>query len=346
MAKTTTPGARRLFALLSVIFSVFFISSCSGGDDDGDGGEKKDPTDQDGGGNSSADGNSSTDGNASVSFGQIAKITQHSWYTDGYKKEDDGDETYEFSYDGQNRLVRIVHTEVDEVAYNNGYTGPREKETTVTTMDIAYAADKVSYEITTTVDGVAQKVKPSGSITLKDGRAVSGECIDYDEKDPGRFSKYTETYTLTYDANGYLVKTTRTEDGEAPEDIKITWANGNPELVVWGYTGNTQLVDRATYGSVRNQGRFDLNWFLALDSEGWDFSTGDPYKIFALLGYIGKRSANLADSMTDGAEVLNWGNRTYNYAYELDESCGLPVKMTRTQAVGYGTECEYTIVYK
>lgn len=75
----------------------------------------------------------------------------------------------------------------------------------------------MSYEITTAVDGVVQTAKPSGNIVLENGRAVSGEYIDYDEKDPGVFSKSVATYKLAYDNDGRLVKSSLTEIG----------ANGN-----------------------------------------------------------------------------------------------------------------------
>lgn len=180
----------------------------------------------------------------------------------------------------------------------------------------------MSYEITTTVDGVEQKVKPSGSIVLENGRAVSGTCIDYDEKDAGNFKKYVSTYTLAYDKDGYLVKSSRIEDGEQADDEVITCTNENPTQVAWGYTGNTQLIDKATYGIVKNCANLDLNWLVALDSEGWDFATGDPYKVFAMLGYVGIRSAHLASSLTDGSEAVNGNSRIYNYTYETDGTTG------------------------
>ena len=274
----------------------------------------------------------------------ITKIIQHNYYKSGGKLEDDGEETYEFSYDSSNRLVRIVVTEINQVDYIGGYTGPKETETEVTTVDITYQTGTVAYEITTTIDGVEQKVKPSGSIVLENGRAVSGSCIDYDDKGSGNIFKYVTTYTLTYDANGYLVKSSRIEDGEDADDEVITWTNGNPTQVLWGYTGSTQLIDKATYGNVKNQTNLDLNWFL-LHSEGWDFAAGDPYKTFAFVGYVGKRSAHLASSMTDGAEAVNSGVRMYTYAYQMSETNGLPEMITQKTSAEYGEESKFTIFY-
>lgn len=275
---------------------------------------------------------------------RIVKIIKHNWYKSGYSTDDDGEETYEFSYDSSNRLVKIVQTEVDQVDYIYGYTGPKETETRVTTCDITYAAGTVSYEITTTIDGVEQKVKPSGSIVLENGRAMSGTYIDYDEKDGGSFKKYVSTYTLAYDKDGHLVKSSLIEDGEQADDEVITWTSGNPTQVVWGYTGSTQLIDKATYGNVKNCANLDLNWLVALDSEGWDFAAGDPYKVFAMLGYVGTRSANLASSLTDGAEAINGNSRIYNFTYETDGTTGWPVKMKRS-TTDTGTEFECSIIY-
>ncbi len=285
------------------------------------------------------------DENVNPATYRIVEIAQHNWYKSGSKLEDDGDGTYKFTYDSSNRLVRIVYTEIDQVDYNSGYTGPKETETVVTTCDITYTAGTVAYEITTTIDGVEQKVKPSGSIVLENGRAVSGTCIDYDEKDDGSFKKYVTTYTLAYDKDGYLVKSSLVENGEKANDEVITWTNGNPTQVAWGYTGNTQLTDKATYGSVKNCANLDLNWFLALDSEGWDFATGDPYKIFAALGYVGVRSTHLASTLTDGSEAAYGSSRVYNYTYEINGVNGLPQKMTKKSTADYGSECEYSFVY-
>ncbi len=279
-----------------------------------------------------------------VDGNQITKIIQHNYYKSGGRLEDDGEDTYEFFYDGSNRLVRIVQTEINEVDYIGGYTGAKDTETEVTTVDITYSAGAIAYEITTTIDGVEQKTKPSGSIVLENGRAVSGTSIDYDDKGNDNIYKYVSTYTLTYDDNGYLVKSSRIEDGEDADDEVISWTNGCPTQVLWGYTGSTQLIDKATYGNVNNWANLDLNWFL-LDSEGWDFAAGDPHKIFAILGYVGKRSTYLVSSMTDGAEAVNSGDRVYTYVYERDETNGLPLKVTMKTSADYGEECEYTIVY-
>lgn len=274
----------------------------------------------------------------------ITKIIQHNYYKSGGKLEDDGDDIYEFFYDSSNRLVKIVQTEVDDVDYVAGYTGSKESETIITTIDITYNEGTAAYKMTTKVNGVEHKYDPSGSVVLKNGRVVSGTSIDYDEKETSNYYKYVSTYTLTYDANNYLVKSSRIEDGEAADDEVITWTNGNPTQVVWGYTGSTQLIDKATYGDVKNQTNLDLNWFL-LNSEGWEFAAGDPYKIFAIIGYVGKRSANLASSMTDGAEAAYSGNRVYKYTYQKDEITELPVKITKKTTADYGEECEFTIVY-
>ncbi len=281
-----------------------------------------------------------TDGNL------ITKIIQQNYYKSGGKLEDDGEETYEFIYDENNRLIKVIATEENSLSYPDGYTGTKkDTETTITTFNITYPNGMVTYEMTITTDGVEQKVKPSGSIVLKNGRAISGTCIDYDEKESGNYVKYVTTYTLSYDTNGYLIKSSRIEDGEDADDEVITWTNGNPTQVVWGYQGSTQLIDRATYGNVKNQTNLDLNWLLALNSEGWDFATGDCYKIFAAIGYTGTRSTHLANTMTDGAEAVNSGNRTYTYTYQMSETNGLPVKITSKTTAEYGTESEFTIVY-
>ncbi len=229
----------------------------------------------------------------------ITKVEIDSYTHEG---EFDGTNIMEFTYDDQKRLMKMVETGVDE-------TSTGEKIPTVSTIVFTYDNNKVSYEWTDVENGVMSPCKPTGSITLdENGRAVSGTGRDYEYKD--EVAEYTFTYTLEYDTDGYLIRSVRVEDADPSNEERLTWANGNLVSVWWGdgFSGdsNPDVIDRAQYGSVLNKANLDLNWCVALDSEGFDFATGDVYKLFPMLGYTGKRSTNMAEKIiawTGGAST-------------------------------------------
>lgn len=277
----------------------------------------------------------------------ITKIVEHQYYSTGGYVNDDGEETYEFFYDDSKRLVKIVQTESDDWVIETPVGGMRSSGTDVyvTTVNISYESGKLSCELYKTENGnpVKDEVYKS-SVVLDDAlRIVSGEYTDSDYKD--EVYLYNTTYTLHYDADGYLVKSNRVEDGDDADEERITWTNGNPTQVWWGTVGGSDLIDKATYGKVENNTNLDLNWFIALDSEGWDFAAGDPYKTFAIMGYVGKRSENLAETMTDAAEAYNGETVVTRYTYQLSDN-GMPMVIKKETNHGNTSEWStYTITY-
>ncbi|HJA56048.1 MAG TPA: DUF4595 domain-containing protein [Candidatus Bacteroides intestinigallinarum] len=232
-----------------------------------------------------------------------------------YAGEFDGTDIMEFTYDNQKRLTKMVETGVDE-------TSTGEEIPTVTTIVFTYDNNKVSYEWTDVENGVISPYKPAGSITLDaNGRAVSGTGRDYEYKD--KVEEYTFTYTLEYNTDGYLIRSVRVVgNATSSDEERLTWTNGNLVSVWWGdgYGGdsNPDVIDRAQYGSVLNKTNLDLNWCVALNSEGFDFATGDTYKMFPMLGYTGKRSTNMAE------KILAWTGGTstkddYRFEYTTDK---------------------------
>lgn len=290
----------------------------------------------------------------------ITKIVEHQYYSTGSYMSDDGEETYEFFYDDNKRLVKIVQTESDdwEIGPQSKKSSSRRVKGTrasgtdvyVTTVNISYEDGKLSCELSQTKNGVANKeeVYKASAVLDEALRVVSGEYTDSDYKDD--LYLYNTTYTLHYDADGYLVKSNRVEDGDDVDEERITWTNGNPTQVWWGTTGSTSsgtkdLIDKTTYGKVVNNSNLDLNWFIALDSEGWDFAVGDPYKTFAIMGYVGKRSANLAETMTDASEASNGGSVVTRYTYQLADD-GMPsVIKKETKHSDFTESSTYTITY-
>ena len=117
---------------------------------------------------------------------------------------------------------------------------------------------------------MADSRKDTGSVELDEaGRAVSGKWTSYYDEDGG--TPTSATYELFYDAEGYLVKSVSSEDGEE----RITWTGGNPTEVWWGTIDGQDVIDKASYGTVPNKTNLDLNWFWVLKTEGWAFASGD-----------------------------------------------------------------------
>lgn len=253
---------------------------------------------------------------------RISRIRQDNYFLNGSKVEFDGTETYDFTYDAEGRVTRIVQTEINET------TGASGTVTDVTTVAITYGDKSVAYEISSTENGVASPYKPSGSIVLdQKGRAVSGVCKDYDFKD--LVYEFKSSYSLHYDAESRLVRALIHEEEETAgtDEERLTWENGNPVQVWWGSTqAGADIIDKARYGSVPNNANLDLNWMLALDTEGFAFAAGDPAQIFATLGYVGVRSVMMAETVSESEYI---GHNVYKYVYNTDSE-GLPVSVTRT----------------
>ena len=224
--------------------------------------------------------------------------------------------TFTFTYDDQNRITKIAgkDTYYGDVAPNPGQPdenqGNNEEKIVDLEITFEYTDHAVSYQIRSYDNGKEiESEKVRGDIKLNDkGYATSGSWQEYDEHPQDLY-----TYTLEYDANNCLVRSDGDEGGESI----IKWANGNIEGVKWIFEDNSdKLDDTATYGQVKNQSNLDLNWTV-LSSEGFDFAPGDPYKLFAVLGFCGTRTANLPDKT-----IISYPGSETKYdnthIYELD----------------------------
>ena len=260
---------------------------------------------------------------------KVVRMEVEYFYFTGSTALPESKPVYEFRYDEQGRLSNIVSDYVSS-----------EGTTIVHSLDITYGDGTVVYDVVYSDNGVVTPEKDKGTATLDaEGRVVSG-IYEYTYNDKGdELIEGSFTYDLSYDADGYLVKTVSSENGES----RITWSGGNPVQVWWGTTGDGKdMIDYASYGDVLNQANLDLNWLCALSSEGWDFATGDSSKIFNLLGLVGKRSTHMAKSLS----TYNGAGLTEQvYAYELDAD-GLPTKITST-TTDYGSSKKYVdSIYK
>lgn len=281
----------------------------------------------------------------------IASMKNTYWYYSGAGIEADGDDVVNFFYDDQLRLTKMVMNtwhETEEPAPGilrkqipgatavSSVTTRTRIPVTITAV-IAYGDRIASYEITREENGVVDPHNTqTGSVELDEaGRAVSGKYLSYDKDEV----PYSDTYELSYDAAGYLVKSVSSEDGEE----RITWTGGNPTEVWWGSTSDGQdLIDKANYGTVPNKTNLDLNWVFVLATEGWAFASGDSENIFPLIGLTGKRSAHMAEIVTQSSD------RSYEYAYQTDAD-GLLTKIMQKTHNSYVEQpyksCESVITY-
>lgn len=259
---------------------------------------------------------------------RIVKIESVEWNEKFPEQKGSDTSTTTFAYDDNGRLIEVkeVYKRSDSLSPDGPITS-----TTIHTTTITYGEGTVSYELTDYDDGVLD-YKMTGSVVLdENSRAVLGQEIssDMEEGDNGK-NDWKETYELSYDADGYLVRSVRTyttDIGERTTYYRTTWTDGNPTQVDWEITG-TPCVDKATYGTVPNTANLDLNWLLCVfETEGWECSVGDSSRVFASLGYTGNRSKHLAESVT--SSLYNGKDYDTKCIYELDSE-GRVSKITKT----------------
>ena len=272
----------------------------------------------------------------------ISRMENTYWYDFGSGIEEDGGEIVNYFYDEKSRLTKIVvetYSETNEpspafirrripTASAVSSVATRTRVPVTITVAFTYGDRSASYEITREKNGVADSQKDTGSVELDEaGRAVSGKWTSYYDEDD---TPTSATYELFYDAKGYLVESVSSEEGEE----RITWTGGNPTEVWWGTTDDGQdLIDKASYGTVPNKTNLDLNWFRVLASEGWAFSSGGADNIFALIGLTGKRSAHMAEVVTE-SKFSGGSGRSYKYVYQANAD-GLLTKITQKTHSSY-----------
>lgn len=239
---------------------------------------------------------------------QITRIDVEDYYINDLS----GTEYMTFRYD-EDMLVEMITTETES------YKGTL-RHTWVTTTSIeevtSVGSPTIRFSIKERKDGQSPKQLVDGAARLENGRVISCSRtgIDNEKDDAGR--AWSDRFTLSYDALGYLSGCMRIEPENTSEDnFYSTWLGGNYTKVVWGGRSG---IDEAVYGNAayKNKANLDLNAYIVLNSEGFDFSFGEPDKILALCGYTGKRSANLATKVTE--KWNDQARQTITFTYEFD----------------------------
>lgn len=244
----------------------------------------------------------------------------------------------EFAYDETGRVTEIRYSECEKSETFNYFI----------TTKITHGEKTVTYESSYTADYAQFVYKPTGSITLdKNGRAISGQYTEFDEKDE---QPWSATYDLSYNEAGYLIKTVCKETYGSDEqtiDSETVWTDGNPTLTNWSDGTSERWVDKATYSTVANSTNIDLNWFCMLNTDGWNYTAGDPKKFFAILGYTGERSQYLAQKVTTGSIKETGVSAEYTFTCRTDAE-GRITEIAETYRYDDGNvsdNAEYTIHY-
>ena len=258
---------------------------------------------------------------------------------DAYINEYSGTEYTTFRYD-EEMLAEMITTETES------YKGVLQ-HTWVTTTSIGQISGtgtpSIGFTTEECVDGGSPRLLVDGIAQFGNGfengrvTSCSASGTDYDKTETG--VPWSNSFRMFYDTNGYLVRTERAESHDPAETYNLTWSGGNYTKVAWG----DGYIDEAIYANstYKNKANLDLNAFIVLDSEGFDFSFGEPEKILALCGYTGKKSANLATKVTERLPGSTEATKTYTYEFDAD---GYPVRICARDVSG-NSETIYKITY-
>lgn len=234
----------------------------------------------------------------------ISKLVSTQEYSE-YAEEGE-DETNEmiFTYDEQNRLIKISDTS-GEALWSYTYS------------------DKTIIE----KDGEKEY-----TYTIDNNRIESWSTEDTDEKQSGKHH---------YDENGYLTLvdiTTNVKNGTEPAETYTEqefgeWKEGN--MVQAGEKDSDRCYTSIEYGDIDNTANLDLN-FLFTETEWLDFFAFNDVRMMKATGYMGKRSAKLMTKVTD-----HYDNDYYTYEYKMNDDKTIEsVVIVRHDADGKVTEKE------
>ena len=173
------------------------------------------------------------------------------------------EETTRFEYDDANGRVRaIIHIE-------STYYPSKKVETEDSEHELAY------------------EILPGAKI-----RALNGSY--YYPQEGG----YPAKFDFSYDSAGYLTQS-RNDDGQEGkwDTSTFSWKSANLTSITSGYgTIGFDYLDSSLLNTIAG---FDLNWALLNEFEVLDFAAGDITKIWAVCGFLGNGSKNLATAITE-----------------------------------------------
>lgn len=271
--------------LLLLMLSAFFAFSCATDNNGGGNGDNgKDPQ--------------NPDKPKPSEMKYVSKITRTDTYTENSVEKEEVSQMI-LEYDAQNRVIKISPFDVDEsdpitIQYETGkvkavMSGSWEEEERMED-GVLIPGKKVSWTETATA-------------TLNaDGYVQSGEMISTATGDKDEKSTWSNTYN-----EGYLQMVTTVEEGEDPYVDNCLWTAGNMVAINdnKGQTRSTATYDTKNLNNPKCN--LDLNWIVYSDEH---FTLLDE-TVFDILGYYGKRSANMVASSKN-----NYDDYTYEYTYD------------------------------
>lgn len=271
--------------LLLLMLSAFFAFSCATDNNGGGNGDNgKDPQ--------------NPDKPKPSEMKYVSKITRTDIYTENSVEKEDVAQLG-FEYDAQNRVIKISPFDVDEsdpitIQYETGkvkavMSGSWEEEERMED-GVLIPGKKVSWTETATA-------------TLNaDGYVQSCEMISTATGDKDEKSTWSNTYN-----EGYLQMVTTVEEGEDPYVDNCLWAAGNMVAINdnKGETRSTATYDTKNLNNPKCN--LDLNWIVYSD----EYFTLLDETVFDILGYYGKRSANMVASSKN-----EYDDYTHEYTYD------------------------------
>ena len=210
--------------------------------------------------------------------------------------EFDGDIIYELQYTAGRPTGMICHYRDDMDGYDDYCETTEETSFSYNeTEGVAKADIHITYDY-----------HPSGEKEYEDSEHSLSYIIGEDRYPLAQSGSYfwpqeggaPSKFDFAYGSDGHLSQS-RNDDGETGkwDTCKFTWTSGNLSAITSGHGTITYEYSNA---SLTNDIRgFDLNWALFNDFEVMDFAAGDVSKIWAVCGFLGKPSRNLATSVTE-----------------------------------------------
>lgn len=204
-----------------------------------------------------------------------------------------------FGYDAENRVVKmdLGSGEAQDAAVVKYETGK------VTTLMSGYSQDEGLMEDGVLIPGKKVRWTETMTATLNaDGYMESAEMISTAEGEADKKSSFTNIYD-----GGYLKKITAIEQGDEPYVSSCIWGTGNMISIADGKGDARSTATYDTKNLNNPKCNLDLNWSIYHD----EFFSELEVTVFDVLGYCGKRSANMVSSTKNKNE-----DYTYQYTYD------------------------------
>lgn len=273
----------------------------------------------------------------------LIKIQMEKYINGANGLEYDGDTYYELYYEA-GRLVEMICQYRDDVDKPEGVTGGDDYCETIETTGFRY--DDVNGHVRATIR-IESTYYPSKNVETEDSehdlyytiepgaqiRALSGSYYYPQEDD------YPTKFDFSYDSTGYLTQSRNDEGQEGKWNTStFSWKSANLASITSSYDGydGTIAFDYSDSSLLNTIVGFDLNWVLFDEFEVLDFGAGDITRIWAVAGFLGTPSKNLATSITETDKFGTKCTCRVTYKTHTDEKTEVRVEeFVNNQQSGY-----------